>query len=110
MRPQNLHTYLTGHFGFGKRTGLPLPGESPGMVRPLARWNKGSVAYVSMGHEIGTTTVQLAQAASVIANGGFLVQPKLVMEKASWRRAGAGSPREAAPGASPRDGDSGCAS
>ena len=81
VRPQNLHTYLTGHFGFGKRTGLPLPGESPGMVRPLARWNKGSVAYVSMGHEIGTTTVQLAQAASVIANGGFLVQPKLVMWK-----------------------------
>ncbi|MEP7367541.1 MAG: penicillin-binding protein [Acidobacteriota bacterium] len=81
VRSQNLHTYLTNRFGFGKRTGLPLPGESPGMVRPLARWNKGSVAYVSMGHEIGTTTVQLAQAASVIANGGFFVQPKLVMWK-----------------------------
>ena len=81
VRPQNLHNYLTTHFGFGKRTGLPLPGESPGMVRPLGRWNKGSVAYVSMGHEIGTTTVQLAQAASVIANGGFLVQPKLVLWK-----------------------------
>ena len=106
VRPQNLHTYLTGHFGFGKRTGLPLPGESPGMVRPLARWNKGSVAYVSMGHEIGTTTVQLAQAASVIANGGFLVQPKLVMGKSVLAKNPCRKSREAAPGASPRDGDS----
>jgi len=94
VRPANMHRYLTGHFGFGKRTGLPVPGESPGMVRPLARWNKGSVAYVSMGHEIGTTTVQLAQAASVIANGGFLVKPNLVLWK---KRPGEAPVHEAAP-------------
>lgn len=81
VRAQNLFRYLTERFGFGKRTGLPVPGESPGMVRPIGRWNKGSVAYVSMGHEIGATTVQLAQGVAAIANGGFLVKPKLVLWK-----------------------------
>ena len=77
----NLYRYLTEHFGFGARTGLPIPNESPGMVRTLRHWNKGSVAYVAMGHEIGATTIQLAQAASVIANGGFLVKPELILWK-----------------------------
>ena len=64
-------------FGFGKRTGIPLPGESAGMVRPLRRWQKTSIGSVAMGHEMGVTTLQLAQACSVIANGGFLVKPRL---------------------------------
>ncbi len=78
---KNLFDYLTQRFGFGARTGLPVPNESSGMVRKLNHWNKGSVAYVAMGHEIGATTIQLAQAASVIANGGFFVKPQLVLWK-----------------------------
>lgn len=63
-------------FGFGQKTGIELPGESPGRVRK--RWQATSIASVAMGHEITTTTLQLARACSVIANGGFLVRPHVV--------------------------------
>jgi cell division protein FtsI (penicillin-binding protein 3) len=75
----NMYEYLR-RFGFGRRTGVPLPGESSGMVRPLHRWEKTSIASVAMGHEVGVTTLQLAQACSVIANGGFLVKPRLTLD------------------------------
>jgi cell division protein FtsI (penicillin-binding protein 3) len=73
---KNLYEYVR-KFGFGKKTGLPLPGESSGMVRPLRRWEKTSLGSVAMGHEIGVTALQLAQACAVIASGGFLVKPRL---------------------------------
>ena len=76
---KNLFNYVL-RFGFGKKTGLPLPGESAGMVRPLRVWQKSSIGSVAMGHEIGVTAVQLAQACSVIANGGFLVKPRLTFD------------------------------
>jgi membrane peptidoglycan carboxypeptidase len=68
-------------FGFGRKTGLPLPGESPGKVYRLEKWGKTSLASVSMGQEVSVTTVQLAQAASAVANGGMLVKPRLVMKR-----------------------------
>lgn len=69
-------------FGFGERTGVPLPAESPGRVRPLRQWHKTSLASIAMGHELSATTLQLARAVSVIANGGMLVKPRLVL----WRQ------------------------
>jgi cell division protein FtsI (penicillin-binding protein 3) len=76
---KNLYQYIR-RFGFGKKTGLPLPGESAGMVRPLRVWDKSSIGSVAMGHEIGVTALQLAQACAVIASGGFLVKPRLRMD------------------------------
>jgi cell division protein FtsI (penicillin-binding protein 3) len=76
---KNLYQYIR-RFGFGKKTGLPLPGESAGMVRPLRVWEKSSIGSVAMGHEIGVTALQLAQACSVIASGGFLLKPRLRMD------------------------------
>jgi len=73
---KNLYEYIR-KFGFGSKTGLPLPGESSGMVRPLRKWQKSSIGSVAMGHEIGVTALQLAQACAVIASGGFLVKPRL---------------------------------
>jgi cell division protein FtsI (penicillin-binding protein 3) len=67
-------------FGFGSPTGIPLPAESSGLVRDLKNWGKTSIGSVAMGHELSTTTLQLAQAASVIANGGVLVRPRLVLK------------------------------
>lgn len=72
-------------FGFGSKTGLPLPYEQSGYVWPMhqasAQKVYGSIlASVAMGHQVSATTVQLAQACSVIANGGTLVRPRLVME------------------------------
>jgi len=65
-------------FGFGSRTDLPLPGESTGRVLRLSKWSKSSIGSVAMGHEVMTTTAQLGQAVSVIANGGKLIKPRLV--------------------------------
>ena len=76
---KNLYDYVR-RFGFGKKTGIPLPGESAGMVRPLSHWQKSSIGSVAMGHEIGVTAMQLAQACSVIASGGFLVKPRLTLD------------------------------
>src|ERR1035441_8851039 len=76
----NMHDYML-RFGFGQRTGLPLPGESPGKVYRLERWGKTSLASVSMGQEVSVTTLQLAQAACVIASGGMLVKPRLLLKR-----------------------------
>lgn len=70
-------------FGFGSRTGVPLPAESTGRVRDWRSklWTKSSIGSVAMGHEISATTLQLAQACSVIANGGMLVKPRLILRR-----------------------------
>jgi cell division protein FtsI (penicillin-binding protein 3) len=70
-------------FGFGERVGLPLPAESAGIFRNLNRWIPSSIGSLAMGHEISTTSVQLAQACSVVANGGLRVKPRLVLQKQS---------------------------
>jgi cell division protein FtsI (penicillin-binding protein 3) len=68
-------------FGFGKKTGIELPGESSGMVRKIENWQTTSIASVAMGHEISTTSIQLAVAAAAIANGGMLVKPRIVIAR-----------------------------
>src|SRR5262249_58229485 len=65
-------------FGVGKATGVDLPGENPGILRPLNRWSALSNASISMGQEVALTALQLARVASVAANGGMLVTPRLV--------------------------------
>jgi cell division protein FtsI (penicillin-binding protein 3) len=73
-----LHEYVR-QFGFGARTGIPLPGESPGVVHDLRRWRPTSIGSVAMGHELSATSLQLALAVSVIANGGMLPKPRLIL-------------------------------
>ncbi|MCU1330462.1 MAG: Peptidoglycan glycosyltransferase [Bryobacterales bacterium] len=68
-------------FGFGEKTGVGLPAESRGLLRTLDKWGTTSLASISMGQEISTTSVQLARACSVIANGGLLVKPKIVLKR-----------------------------
>jgi cell division protein FtsI (penicillin-binding protein 3) len=68
-------------FGFAQKTGVPLPAEAAGKLRKVARWGKTSLASISMGQEVSVTTVQMAQAGSVVANGGLLVKPRLVLKK-----------------------------
>ena len=67
-------------FGFGSRTGVELPGETPGLVRPLGRWKPASVGYISMGQEVGVTPLQMAAAFATVANSGIRVAPHLVRE------------------------------
>jgi cell division protein FtsI (penicillin-binding protein 3) len=77
---ENLYKYVR-NFGIGDRTGIPLPYESRGRLWPVQKWGATSLASISFGHEVTVTTVQLAQAASVVANGGTLVRPRLVLKK-----------------------------
>jgi cell division protein FtsI (penicillin-binding protein 3) len=66
-------------FGFGEPTQIPLPGESGGVLRPRARpWVQVETASAAFGQGISVTALQLAMAASAIANGGELLEPILV--------------------------------
>ena len=77
LGPERLESWIN-RFGFGRRTGLEVQLESPGLFRPLKRWNGLSMGSLPMGQEIAVTIPQLAQAFSVIANGGELVEPYMV--------------------------------
>jgi cell division protein FtsI (penicillin-binding protein 3) len=66
-------------FGFGEDTGVPLPGEASGVLRPRGRpWVDAETATASYGQGISVTTLQLAMAMGAIANGGKLLEPVLV--------------------------------
>ena len=65
-------------FGFGRRTGVWLPGESAGCVHALARWTKYSTTRVPFGQEFTSTPLQLLTAFAAIANEGCLVRPQIV--------------------------------
>jgi len=65
-------------FGFGDRTGVELPGEIGGVIHPPRSWSKISITRILMGQEVGVTPLQMVIAMSAIANGGKLVQPRIV--------------------------------
>ena len=65
-------------FGFGERTGIELPGEINGLVRPPQSWSKISITRIPMGHEVGVTPLQMTVAMAAIANGGKLITPRIV--------------------------------
>lgn len=67
-------------FGFGDETGIELPAEERGLLRPPSRWSGISLGEMSTGQEVGVTPLQIASAYSVIANGGVLMKPRLVKE------------------------------
>ncbi len=71
------HRYMTA-FGFGALTGVGLPGESRGLLREPERWSGLSLATMSIGQEISVTALQLVAAFGAIANGGTLMQPRLL--------------------------------
>lgn len=75
-------------FGFGSKTGVELPGESEGILKPPDQWSGVSKASIAIGQEVTVTPLQLAMAYAAIANGGILFQPRLVAASRSeegWR-------------------------
>jgi cell division protein FtsI (penicillin-binding protein 3) len=76
---ESMADYIT-RFGFGKRTGIELPGETAGLVRPLSRWLPSSIGSIAMGQEIGVTPLQMAAAYGAIANDGIRIAPHLIRE------------------------------
>ncbi|MGA7123197.1 MAG: penicillin-binding transpeptidase domain-containing protein [Polyangiaceae bacterium] len=73
-------------FGFAEPTGIPLPGEATGVLRPRGRaWYDAETASASFGQGISVTTLQLAMAMGAIANGGKLLEPLLVQKVVGGR-------------------------
>jgi cell division protein FtsI (penicillin-binding protein 3) len=78
---QRLQDRLYDHYqqlGFGRKTGINLPGESSGFLNPPYNWSKQSAISLSYGYEVSATLLQLACAFSLIARNGVPVRPQLV--------------------------------
>lgn len=67
-------------FGFGRRTGIDLPGESGGILHPLTQWHRQPItkAYVAFGQGVSVTALQLASAVAAVADEGTLMRPHVV--------------------------------
>ncbi|MCX7017571.1 MAG: penicillin-binding transpeptidase domain-containing protein [bacterium] len=84
LTPQRFSKRLV-NFGFGVKTDVDLPGESPGLLRPFKEWSGLSMSSLPMGYEIQITAVQLAAAAAAIINNGIYMQPHLLKELRDFR-------------------------
>jgi len=71
------YKYLS-KFGFGKTTGIGLPGESSGILAAPRKWGPIELATISFGQGISVTSLQLVTALSAIANGGYLMKPYVI--------------------------------
>ena len=65
-------------FGFGKKTGIPLPGESNGLLKHHSQWTIRTKPTIVFGQEIGISAIQMARAATVFANSGMLLAPIII--------------------------------
>ncbi len=72
------YSYVRG-FGFGQRSGLELPGETRGLLKPPERWQPTTIGSIPMGQEVAVTPIQLVTMASTIANGGTYLPPHIVL-------------------------------
>ena len=77
MGPSRVYDAMC-RFGFGRKTGIAIPGEVSGIVHPLAKWNKLSISRIPMGHEVSVTPIQMIMALNAVANGGRLMKPLVV--------------------------------
>ncbi len=70
-------------FGFGRRTGIEIPGELPGMLRPLDEWTSYSTGSIPMGQELTATPLQIITAHAALAGGGDFITPHLLLRSES---------------------------
>ena len=64
-------------FGFGMPSGCGLPGDGVGILRQTHEWRQSSLETISFGQEVSATPLQMVNAYSVIASGGWLLEPRL---------------------------------
>ncbi len=77
--PQKFYNYMRA-FGFGDRSGIELPSETRGLLRPPRKWGSTSILSLAIGQEIGVTPVQLVAMVSTIANGGTYLPPHILLQ------------------------------
>jgi cell division protein FtsI (penicillin-binding protein 3) len=79
LGPERFNQYIR-DFGFGARSGTELPGETRGLLSPVARWNGlSSLGSIAIGQEVAVTPLQLVPMVSTIANGGVYLPPHILM-------------------------------
>jgi cell division protein FtsI (penicillin-binding protein 3) len=74
---EKFHDYIT-RFGFGQKSGIDLPGETAGLLRPVRNWTRVDTSTVAFGQGVSVTAIQLISALSAIANQGVLMKPYIV--------------------------------
>jgi len=74
---ERLSKYV-GLYGFGHPVSPDFPGESPGIVWNPSKWTESALASVSMGYQIGVTPLQMVTAISSVANGGEMIEPRVI--------------------------------
>ena len=79
LGPDKFYQYMRS-FGFGDRTGIELPNETRGLLRPARKWEPTSILSLAIGQEVGVTPVQLVTMVSTIANGGTYLPPHILLE------------------------------
>lgn len=79
MDKETFYSYIKA-FGFGEQSGIRLPAEAKGIIPEYNRIGPVELATFSFGHGISVTPIQIAAAISSVANGGKLMQPRLVKE------------------------------
>jgi cell division protein FtsI (penicillin-binding protein 3) len=77
LGPERLGRWIS-RFGFGTKTGIDFPGESPGIVLPVDRWSGSTIGNVPIGQGIAVTPIQMAAAYGALANRGVRIEPHLV--------------------------------
>jgi len=87
--PDKLYQYIKG-FGFGQRSGIELPSETRGLLRPPRNWGATSILSLAIGQEVGVTPIQLAAMVSTIANGGTYIPPHILLQSTDNQK---GDPR-----------------
>jgi cell division protein FtsI (penicillin-binding protein 3) len=70
-------------FGFARSTGIPIPGESPGIVPHVQDYSGSSMGNLPIGQGLAVTPLQMACAYAAISNGGILLKPRLLLSGAS---------------------------
>jgi cell division protein FtsI/penicillin-binding protein 2 len=74
---ENLYNYAW-NYGFGRVSGIPLPGEQRGFLHPVKEWSKVSIARIPMGQGVAVTRLQMLMAMGALANHGWLMRPMIV--------------------------------
>ncbi|MEO8735312.1 MAG: penicillin-binding protein [Edaphobacter sp.] len=78
LGPDKFYHYMKA-YGFGERTGIELPSETRGLLRPSNRWGSTSILSMAIGQEVAVTPVQLVTMVSTIANGGMYMPPHILL-------------------------------
>lgn len=73
--------------GFGRKIDI-FPGENKGFITPPDKWSKASIVSLSFGYEISGNILQLAQAMGIIANNGFMVKPRFILDNKEIQKEG----------------------